>query len=403
MPYLLRLLFSGLLRNFKSPLVIAVKVMISLYGFWNLDFFKPFYSGFCLELDILPNLALDYAIALYPLFIVAITYLLIIMYDKNYRVITIMWSPFRFVFSIFRKKWDIRTSIVDAFATFFYLSNFKLLTVTVDFLLLSRAYTLLPRKYFIVSSRLFYAGDTLYFSREHCPFFLLALAIMVIFVIAPTMTLALYPFQWFQKCLNRFPVRCTVILHTLVDSFQGCYKDGTEPGTHDCRWFAAVFFVARAIHIILYDISRDSIIYTSLIIIASLLLITLIAIFQPFKRSLTHYNVIHIIFLLFLTLLNITENGLFLSLSAAPQYTETFIIVMCIFLTLLPLIYAIGIILHWMCKHRRFGKSIFSRLRAWWSGYISLQEVEGSFPDRIMNSGDYHRGNMSNFVERSSS
>ena len=35
------------------------------------------------------------------------------------------------------------------------------------------------------------------------------------------------------------------MLHVFMDSFQGCYKDGTEPGTRDCRWFSAVPFIIR--------------------------------------------------------------------------------------------------------------------------------------------------------------
>ncbi len=46
------------------------------------------------------------------------------------------------------------------------------------------------------------------------------------------------------KDLNLFPVRWYV-LHTFVDSLQGFYKNGTEPGTRDCRWFASVFFIIR--------------------------------------------------------------------------------------------------------------------------------------------------------------
>ncbi len=32
-----------------------------------------------------------------------------------------------------------------------------------------------------------------------------------------------------------------------MDSFQGCYKDDTEPGTRDCRWFAALDLFFRVI------------------------------------------------------------------------------------------------------------------------------------------------------------
>ena len=70
------------------------KLLMSLYAVWNLDFFRPFYSNLCLGIGILPTLALDYAVAVYPLLLVLITYILIVMYNKNYRVVTAVFNPF---------------------------------------------------------------------------------------------------------------------------------------------------------------------------------------------------------------------------------------------------------------------------------------------------------------------
>jgi len=67
MPPLLRLIFVTIMWNFnKSYVMPLLKVLASLYGMWNLDFFRPFYSDLCLGIGILPTLALDYSIALYP-------------------------------------------------------------------------------------------------------------------------------------------------------------------------------------------------------------------------------------------------------------------------------------------------------------------------------------------------
>ena len=109
---------------------------------WNLDFFRPFYSDLCLGIGILPTLALDYAIAAYPLLLMIISYLLIVLYDRNYRVITIIWMPFQFFFSLFKRRWAVRASLVDAFSTFFLLSNIKFLNVSFDLLTPTRVYHL---------------------------------------------------------------------------------------------------------------------------------------------------------------------------------------------------------------------------------------------------------------------
>ena len=92
--------------------------------------------------------------------------------------------------------------------------------------------------------RLYYDASIMYNGPSHCPYFILAIGVLLIFVIIPVMILMFYPFKWFQKILNVFPVRWYV-LHTFVDSFQGFYKNGIEPDTRDCRWFASVFFIIR--------------------------------------------------------------------------------------------------------------------------------------------------------------
>ena len=61
---------------------------LSLYGIWNLHFFRLLYHPFCLhpEMTTLQVLALDYAIAVYPLVLIVFTYLLVEMHDHNVRI-----------------------------------------------------------------------------------------------------------------------------------------------------------------------------------------------------------------------------------------------------------------------------------------------------------------------------
>ena len=194
------------------------RVLFSLHGIWNLDFFRPFYSDLCLGIGILPTLALDYAIAVYPLLLMIISYLLIVLYDRNCRVITIMWRPFRALFSLFRRNWDIRTSLINTFATFLFLSNLKFLAATQALLAPTCIYHLYGDHYNHTWG-LYYAGDVEYFGSEHLPYAILAIVVLCVFVILPIAVLALHPFKFFQKFLNLFPVRW-YILHTFVDSFR---------------------------------------------------------------------------------------------------------------------------------------------------------------------------------------
>ena len=331
MPLLMRNLFLAVDADGFPSFAIIAKSVFSLYGIWNLDFFKPFYSDLCLGLDVLPTLALDYAIAVYPLLLIFTTYQLIALYDKNNRVILIMWRPFQVLFSFFRRKWDIRTSVVDAFATFIFLSNIKFLCVSFDLLIPTQIFKLYPDHYNYTYG-LLYAGHVDYFGREHLPYALLAIAVLCVFVILPTVILAFHPFGFFHKLLNLFPFRWHV-LHTFVDSFQGCYKNGTQAGTRDYRWFASLYFVSRIVYFILYSIS-DKIVFSCFGMMIQILHITLLSTLLPFKN----FNAINIILMQLLALMGLTVLVISFALFLAPQYMQVLYVLATVF-GCVPLLY----------------------------------------------------------------
>ena len=69
--------------------------LLSLHGIWNLDF-RVVYEPFCLHpsMTTLQVLALDYAIAVFPLALIVIIYSLVELHNRNCRVIVWLWRPF---------------------------------------------------------------------------------------------------------------------------------------------------------------------------------------------------------------------------------------------------------------------------------------------------------------------
>ena len=377
-----------------SPLLeVTGKVIISLYSIWNLDFFRPFYSDLCLGIGILPTLALDYAIAVYPLLLVVISYILIVLHDRNYRVVTLVWKPFRFLFSLFRRNWNIRTSVIDAYGTFFLLSNSRFLFASFSFLSPTYIYHLYPDHYNYTIA-LYIAGDVEYFGREHLPYAILAIFMLCVFVLLPIVILALYPFKFFRKFLRVFPVHWH-FLHTFMDLFLGCYKDGTQPGTRDYRWFASTFFVSRLCLLLMECINDISSFDTLSTISMHVIHLSLLAALQPFKSN---YNTVNIIFLCLPCLLLITFNGLSFAPFTSPHMISFFLVILAV----VPILYTIVLTLRWMYIHSQFGLNIFRRLRSWRLGYDQLLDRTERLPDRIENSGEYHRENLSSFVSSKS-
>ena len=386
-PALLRGTFIG--RYNKSKYFIVIQLYSTIYSIWNLDFFRPFYSDFCLGIGILPTLALDYAIAVYPLLLITISYLFITMYDRNYRVITILWRPFQVLFSLSRRNWNIRASVLHAFSTFFFLSNVKFLSTSVDLLVPVRVYHLYGDTYNYTVG-LYYAADIEYFGREHLPYGILAVVTLCIFVILPVAILAFYPFKFFQKFLNLFPFRW-YILHTFMDCFQGSYKNGTELNTRDYRWFASTFFISRLLLAALY-FSTINDLFSSLAAVMLLFHSSMLAIFQPFKFSHHHYNTVHLTFMQILALFAVLQNGHTFAFVYNPSFL-TFIDLLIVTCVSIPVLYALAWTLYWLYTHRRF---IIDRFRARKTGYTPLPEQ--ILPDRIENSGEYPRENLANLA-----
>ena len=222
-----------------------IQALVSVLGIWNLDFCRLVYSPFCLHphTNTLQVMALDYLIAVYPLLLIGLSYLLVLLYDHNVGLVVCLCKPFVTLFIKFRRQWNIRSSLVDAFATFLLLSYVKILSVSVDLLLPVPLYdqtgSTLSQLY------LFNQGDVAYFSNQHLPYACLAIFFLFTFTLLPMLLLFLYPCSWFQVCLNHTGCSCQS-LHIFMDSFQGHYKNGTN-GTRDFRYFSALYLLLRAL------------------------------------------------------------------------------------------------------------------------------------------------------------
>ena len=357
--------------NFKSrpKYTIPVKILITLYRIWNLDFFRMFDLGICLETGTLFTFSLDLIVAVYPLLLMIVTYLMITLHDRNFRLVVVMWSPFRRIFSLFCDNWDIRSSVIDSFATFFLLSNVKFLSVASDLLFPVQVYQLPSSGNFTQSLRLYHNATIDYFGSTHRPYAILAIVVLVVFVLLPVLILMLYPFRWFQKILNLLPV-CWHVLHTFMDSFQGCYKDGTEPGTRDCRWFVSFSFIVRCFLFMLSVVAPDSS-YFPIGCIAFTLLALMIYLTNPFKAKVGHYTDLNTMHVLFFAIFYSSLIGT--QLISVGVFSYIVLANLSSFLVCLPLLYVSIITLQWMVRHRKFGLEVFRRWQVARQGYHHLQ------------------------------
>ena len=365
--------------NFKHPSTrnsgeVSMKVLASFFSIWNLDFFRIVYSPFCLQhgASTLQILSLDYLIATYPLALIVLTYILVTLHYYDNRLVVWIWRPFRKCFIRFRRKWDIQNSLVDAFATFLLLSYVKLLSVSFDILMPTPVVDKWGNQ---VSTVLYYDGSITYFGREHLPYALTAIFVLVVFTFLPILLLLLYPCKCFQTFLNRAHCRSQA-LHAFIEAFQGCFNDGTDGG-RDCRYFAALYLLIR----VLAYLSLGLLIIYSTIIFIVLLFVTvilLISTFRPYKRS--SINIIEIVFLSQIMIVSVG----FFRYSENIYFVQVFEIIVGILMLLFDIAYPLCVTL-WLIKNRSIRlQAAVKSIRQFFTNSQSRECSEDFLPPRVL-------------------
>ena len=327
-----------ILQSNEHPYLPLIQILATIYGIWNVDFFRTVIPPICVNLSTLQALSLDYAIAFYPLLLLFFVYLLIELHARDFWPIVQLWRPFQ---RCCGNRWDIRSSIINAFATFLLLTYIKLLSVSFDLLAPIHIFDVHGNKCGVF---LYYDGSVKYFGTEHLPYAVSALIVMLFLIILPLLLFFLYPMRCFQKYLTFFNLRCHA-LRVFMDAFQGHYKDGTD-GTRDCRYFAAVYPLFKITLFLVYTVTLSDLFY-AVGTVGLVLLAMLIVIVQPYKVKFATYNMTDSVLILLLA--GWYASVLCLSVSSSKSFKFVKVSFIIIALTaILPLFYILVVIMHWL-------------------------------------------------------
>ena len=348
-----------------------VRVVISFYGFWNLDFFRAFLPPFCLQnLNTRQSIGMDYIVAFYPLVMIVLIYVLIELHGNNCKIVVLLWKPFHRCFVVFRRQWNIRNSVIDAFASFFLLSYTKLLYVVAGTFFPTVVYDVTGSRVGIYS----YYDASVELFRQNRYIYVVTTIILLVFHILSVMMLVLYPLNCFQRCLRCCRLRRHAII-AFMDAFQGYYKNGTD-GTRDCRYFAAIYLIARIVGLVTSAMTMTP--YVSPV--ASLLLAILAiftALIRPYNTQYAKYNILDPILILVCSIWFSSAACINTAETQDPRYLKVSL-VFAFIVGLLPLVYIIGLSLHRMCCQRRVVQRLGQRIRQlyWKRGNRSEMESE---------------------------
>ena len=260
------------------------------YDISNLNFFDPISSfHYCIwpQMKSIDLIALEYIAAVFPLVLILLLYSVIWLYNRGISPIVCMCRPVHYCLARLRSRWNLQRSMVDAFAAFLLLSFTRFTTISFRLLHPTSVYN---ESGDVVATMLYWDGTIEAYTNMHAPYIALAVFVLVVFIFLPSALLLLYPFRAFHACIRlitcgRFELTGGK-LQLFLNAFYGCFKDGTEPGTHDCRCFAGLYFILRiALAALTFNHWRLQYLFQQILCIVAILLF---ATARPYKREL--YN-----------------------------------------------------------------------------------------------------------------
>ena len=332
---LMRLLSSIDLEHISPHCItLLLKLLGSTYGIWNLDFFRFIYTPFCLHpsLSTLHVISLDYIIAAYPLVLIIVMYFLVEMYSRNYRPVVIVFRPFHYCFTRFRHQLYIRTSLVDAFGTFFSLSYMKFFSTTIDLLTPTQVWNFNGSSYHV-----YYDGTMEYFKGRHIPYALLGVLVCLLCNILPLILILLYSFRKTHVILNCLPLSVRTMLFPFMDNILACYKDGTN-GTRNCRYFGLVYHLAYIVILSGFALTK-SMLMVGVNAFMCILIGILVAVIRPYKSEV--YNIVDTVLILTVGLGFVAGMSLWMASDIDPQNMVLADMIAVVPLNV-PLLYFIG-------------------------------------------------------------
>ena len=258
---------------------------LTLFGIWNLDFFRLVLPPVCVSTFIkaIDILLFDYIIAFFPLLITIFVLVGIELYDRNCCVAVCLSTPLKLLCR--NRNWNPKKAILKTCATFLLLSYSKILFVSINLIFAVPLHNCSSTS--SSNTLLLYDPSIRFLHSNHIPYVVLALSIIAVFVVLPPLLLLLYPTRVFRACLRFIGFRRWDILHLVMDVFQGWFKDKTENQV-DYRSFSALYLLLR----ILFALESIAIVlniftqyYWSFTGVFHILLAALFLTIKPYKKK----------------------------------------------------------------------------------------------------------------------
>ena len=236
-----------------ETLRVGTKILLTIYGVFNLDFFHYILPPFCISSQLKPIhvFFLGYISVFYPFLLILLTWLCVELHGCNFRPVVYLWRPFHRCFVHLRRSWNTKSDLIDAFASFFLLSYSKIL-LKVVLTLSSKKITYYSLMDGHESHDYAFIADVDMIIKKNTNYYLISticftVLVLTCFIIIPTFLLVFYSTKIFRRLLSTcICSRLQIFINIFIEKFHCCYRDGLD-GAKDMRSFSGIYFLLRII------------------------------------------------------------------------------------------------------------------------------------------------------------
>ena len=228
------------LHSHSSPYIRTfVEVLMVIFEFWNLRFLKAFIPPFCISDKItgVHVLLLNSLPSIYPIVLVIMSFILIDLHGRNYKVIRILCKPFALVLRKAQTRAVTSDALIRAFATFILLSSTT--NMFAMYAMLQSVHMWRNTDHSLYRTVLYFDANIDFLSRSHIVFLLIASVQCFFLVLIPSVVLSLYPSRFYRFLSRGINARKQQAIRTFAEALHSCFKDGLN-GTLDYRAVAGV-------------------------------------------------------------------------------------------------------------------------------------------------------------------
>ena len=351
-------------------------------------------TDFCVNSDI--NIQQAFTLtqikSLFPLFLIAFSWMCIKLHARDCKLIVWLWKPFQRCSACCTKVWNPKLTLVDVFSTFLLLSYSRYIIVLYFLHSFQRTYR--ASVGWNNTPKLLYNPGVMYFDIvNHLPYTLILLFLLLVVAIPPVIVLAFYQTKCFQKIMSCIRLHKVLSIYIFVDLFQSYYKDGLD-GSCDLRFTASLYMVLRILVLMSYIGCSDTT-YAScetvLTFIWVFLLLLFFALVRPYKDQ--RMNILDSLLLAGLALINVLLSCI--SESAEYKTLNLFVLTLILIIIAIPqtilFIYLCYKFCNRLIKHGCVKLQCFKSVRTKQHSTKSSKYVElfESLPDRVDNPYKY--------------